>query len=128
MRFKRNESFRYEFEHPIDATFKIIEINGVAKVSKPAQAKIKNISPKGIKLLSNLDVQLSRINSIKVEIHILLNTDPIVVKGSFIRQQKEIEGYSYGIEIESSEANDNVIIEELKKFSKGTVYVKETNE
>jgi hypothetical protein len=124
MRFKRNESFRYEFESPIDATFKIVEVNGVEKNSNEAEAKIENISPHGMKLLTNLDVQLNRINSLKAEFQVTFHSDPIVVRGKFLWQRKELQGYSYGIEIDATEENEKLIIEELKKISKGTVYVK----
>jgi hypothetical protein len=46
------------------------------------------------------------------------------VKGIFVWQKEELKGYSYGIDIESTEESEKMIIEELKKFSRGTVYVR----
>ena len=119
MRYKRNEAFRYEFGSPIAATFKIIEINGVPTETKEDQAKIKDISPHGLRLLSKLNIQLKRINSVKAEIHIFLDsTQPLIVNGSFVWQRPEAQGYSYGIEIESTTEIERLIVQELKKFSK----------
>ncbi len=125
MQSKRSEYFRFEFEQPIDATFKLIELNGVEKVSKLAEAKIKNLSPHGIKLLTSLNFKLEHVGTIKVEIRFSLDKDiPIVVNGIFMWQKKELDGYSYGVEIESTKESERQIIEELKKFSKQTVYLK----
>ena len=128
MRFRRGESFRFEFEHPLNATFRVIEVNGVGKMTHPAQAEIKNLSPHGIKLLTSLNMQLANVETIKAEIHFSMNeNNPLVVKGIFVWQKEELKGYSYGIEIESTEDGEKKIIEELKKFSRGTVYVKRKN-
>ncbi|MBB6447900.1 PilZ domain-containing protein [Bacillus benzoevorans] len=120
---RRNEYFRFEFEQPIDAIFRMIEFNGIKNISKPAAAKIKNLSPKGVKLLTSLDFHLKNDDKIIVEIHFSLDKDnPTVVRGAFIWQRKELYGYSYGVRIESSKESEKHIIEELKKFSRQTVY------
>lgn len=121
----RSEYFRFEFEQPIDATFRIIEVNGVEKISKLANAKIVNLSPHGIRLITSLNFELEYSNRIKLEITFSLdNNNPIVVNGVFVWQKKEIKDYSYGINIISTEESEKKIIEELKKFSKQTVYIK----
>lgn len=128
MRSKRSEYFRFEFDQPIDATIRIIEVNGTEKISKPAKAKIKDLSPHGMKLLTNLNFILEYIDSLKIEIDFSLNEDsPITATGSLVWQKEEFCGYSYGIKLESTEDGEKKIIEELKKFSKQTVYIKRKN-
>lgn len=124
MRYKRNEYFRFEFELPIDATVKIIEIDGKETPAKLVKAKIKNISPHGMKLLSDLDVHLDTHKKIKAEIQVFLNEDPFSVTGNFAWQKKELHGYGYGVEIVSNKESEAMVIAELKKFSKGTAYLK----
>lgn len=126
MRSKRSEYFRFEFEQPIEATLRIIEINGAEKSSKPADATIKDLSPHGMKLFTNLNFQLDYVDSIKVEVHFSLNENcPLFVSGLFVWQKKELQGFSYGIQIEATEEREKRIIEELKKYSKQKVYIKE---
>jgi len=122
MRYNRNESFRYEFECPKSVTFKITDVNGKKTETNLARAKIKNISPHGMRLLSDLDIKLK--GSIKADFTFSLHSTQITVKGTFVWQRKELHGYSYGIEIETTKEVEKMIVEELKQVSKGTVYIK----
>lgn len=88
MRYKRNEPFRYIFETPIETVFKINEINGVKAETKTCSAKILNICPRGIKLLSDLGI-------------------PII-------PSKVIKGFSYGIKFEENKKNEIKLLDELK--------------
>ena len=54
MKYNRNEYFRYTFEEPCDATFRLIkqqEDNAEVELSKKGACKIIDISPNGLKIV-----------------------------------------------------------------------------
>ena len=57
MNYKRKSPFRYTFSEPITVYFKIVNINGKRIETSEGTASMIDLSPKGMKLKSSLDLQ-----------------------------------------------------------------------
>jgi hypothetical protein len=118
MKSNRKESFRYKFNNPIVCTFQIIEIDQTEVESKPGQAKLINLSPKGMRMWSKLSFPIDE-KELIIEIKIKLNEDSLIHKSKFIWKKEDHEGgFYYGMEllVESNVQKNNV--SELKKFTR----------
>lgn len=59
MLFKRDESFRFTFENPVKATFKVLRLNQLNNDLKEGSALIIDLSPNGLRLSSSLDLPIN---------------------------------------------------------------------
>lgn len=114
LRFKRNESFRFEFGEPVACEFKIV----TAKTeSNPGNGGILDISPKGLKLFISFNLPIEK--KLKVQITFTLNESPLTINGFPIWKKKAVSGgFLYGIQLENSKDVEKQLIEELKQFAK----------
>jgi len=116
LKYNRNEYFRYSFEEPCEATFRLIKQNeGDAEVelSNKGVCKIIDISPNGLKLFSELFISIDKLHH--VELHFTLDTTPISMVGEFVWSHRKANGYEYGIRLVGDSASEQMIIGELKK-------------
>ena len=58
MHFKREEPFRFLFETPIVGTFSIAKYDNKEIDSKPGPLSVIDLSPKGIKIITPLDLPI----------------------------------------------------------------------
>ncbi|MBU8906284.1 PilZ domain-containing protein [Desertibacillus haloalkaliphilus] len=115
MLYKREETFRYEFQPPLTCTFNIIKINGEEIESNQGQGKIQDISPSGLKLMSMLDLQVTR-NEIDVEVYFTMLSD-WVVRGRVVWQKvANMNEYYYGIDLSTDIGESEDMINGLKEY------------
>jgi hypothetical protein len=115
---ERKESFRYIFNDPIYCIFRICEIDQSVVESKPGQAKIIDLSPKGVRMWSMLNFPIDG-KELIIKINFTLNENSLIHKGKIIWKKEDHEGgFYYGMEllVESNVQNKNVT--ELKKFTR----------
>jgi len=122
MRFRRNESFRYTFNTPVECHFKIIKINGIPVESEFGSGKIMDISPHGLKMMSFLNLLVAN-KKLKLEVHFMLEEYFFQIPGEVVWQQKIFQNnsYLYGIQFHHIEEISEKIIEIIKTHVRKTV-------
>ncbi len=116
MRYKREETFRYEFKKPIECAFNIFKANGTKMYMNPGKARIYDISHGGLKISTGLNLR-SNENKIEVEISFSLISSHKVA-GEIVWQNSDKDGeYFYGIDLDLKTVNSLELIEELKHYS-----------
>lgn len=113
MFFKRTEGFRYKFEEPLQTTFTIVE-NGRAVQDEAAIGGILDISPKGIKMFSTVDLNAGKAISPQLEIRFIIDTQTIVAYGEVMWSRPYMKGKQYGIFFNNQALLEGLIVEELK--------------
>ena len=124
--FRREEPFRYEFEHPIEASFKIIKVNDKDIESKTGHSNILDISPNGLKLITKFDLQVEENKKIEIQTTFTLNSNPITLPGFLMWQNFDYvhQKYMYGVQFDINEHERQSLIDELKLYAKGIAVIK----
>jgi hypothetical protein len=118
MTSNRKESFRYQFDKPIDCTFQMIEIDHTKVQSKPGQAKLIDLSPKGMRIWSNLHFPIDG-KELIIKIKFRLNEDSLIHKSKLIwKKQDYVGGFYYGMELLDELNVQKNNISELKRFTR----------
>ncbi|MGR3763645.1 PilZ domain-containing protein [Rossellomorea sp. NS-SX7] len=116
MQYKRHESFRYTFNEPINATYRlIIEKNGELVETKQSDALLIDLSPNGARMKTALDLPIEH-HTYLLDLHFTLNQSVITMLGKPVWKRKDIGQYMYGIEALEDEKTKQVIIKELKQY------------
>lgn len=121
MIYRRKTNFRYTFESPIPAYFRIIKIDGKLVNTSEGEAKIINISPEGIKLSSKLNIPKIDNRFIKIFVRFNLNQKGFEFKGDIIWKKKKGASCDYGIDMDVDEEERTELIKQLKIYSKNAV-------
>ncbi|MGG0719995.1 PilZ domain-containing protein [Robertmurraya massiliosenegalensis] len=122
MRFKRKSAFRYTFEQPILAHFRIVKIDEKVVKTHEGMARILDISPRGLKINSELNIPETDYKTIELSLRFPLNTSEFSCNG-IIKWKKEMgTTVDYGIGLLVDEFGRKSIIEQLKIHSKNTDY------
>ena len=116
MNYKRKSPFRYTFSEPITVYFKIVNINGKRIESSEGTATMIDLSPKGMKLKSSLDLQNINHKTILLSIRFTIDTIEQIVLGRIVWKKQGAGFYHYGIELLVDDAVSQTIIEELKLY------------
>ncbi|CQR47220.1 PilZ domain protein [Paraliobacillus sp. PM-2] len=118
MRYRRQESLRYQFPKPINGTF-VILIDNIEQDklhrSDAGNLQIIDLSPGGMKIGTDLDLPLDKKNYL-LEISFMLGQEKVKMTGTIVWKKKRISGYYYGIEGLESEEKEQEIIDILKKL------------
>lgn len=125
MLYKRNEYFRYTFDVPFEATFRLIKDaseTSPEEISKKGNCKMIDISPKGVKMYSELFIAIDKLNH--VELQFQLDEEPIQIIGEFIWSRRQKEGFEYGVRLMGDEVSESLIISELKSRRKKELELK----
>ncbi len=127
MIFRRQESFRYTFNKPIDCTFKIIKIDDLEVDTEFGSGQIIDISPNGLKMISPLNVSPT-LKKVEIEVHFSIDEQTFVTPGLIQWQKKEwsLMGYSYGIKLVCNEEITASIVRGLKKHAENTMKSRKT--
>ena len=115
MKYNRNEYFRYTFEEPCDAAFRLIrqsDGNAEVELSKKGVCKIIDISPHGLKMFSELFISIDQLHH--VELNFTLDTNPISMVGEFVWSHRKAFGHEYGVKLVGDSESERMIIGELK--------------
>lgn len=122
MQFKRNESFRLAFDPPIDVTFKILAGHQLGEGRQvPSFGKIIDVSPRGMKLFSDVKFGDSLAKYSRIEMHFVLDTQTIHAYGEVVWRKASGAGFNYGILFNVQESLEQLIISELKSRRKKEV-------
>lgn len=119
MQFKRKEAFRLAFDPPIDITFKLL--SGGKPNGAPSFGKIIDISPRGMKLFSEVTLEEQIVKRSQVEVHFVLDTQTIHAYGEIIWRRPFGKGYHYGLHFYNQPSLEELIISELKSRRKKEV-------
>jgi len=118
MLFKRDESFRFTFENPVKATFKVLRLNQLNNGLKEGSALIIDLSPNGLRLSSSLDLPINEKN-IVLMISFVLNAQPLSIMAEPIwKKRTSATSFSYGLVGVNDEETKSMIITELKEYTK----------
>lgn len=115
--FKRDEAFRYTFVNPIPAIFTMIQVNDREVNSSPGMAKIIDISPEGLRFSTNLRIPDVNAN-IVLSIIFKLNETELTFNGEIVWTKEMGSIVEYGIHLLADDTEKDMIIEELKIYSK----------
>lgn len=113
MFFKRSEGFRYKFEEPLQTTFTIVE-NGKADESEAAIGEILDISPRGVKMYSTVDLNAGKAICPQLEVRFVIDSQTIVAYGEVMWSRSYMKGKQYGVFFNNQEPLEDLIVEELK--------------
>ncbi|RAK18863.1 PilZ domain-containing protein [Anoxybacillus vitaminiphilus] len=116
MRFKRQEAFRYEFGQPLPCTFRIVQVGEKKVETDKGKAEIHDISPKGMKIGTPLNIPLDK-KIIIIEITFTLSELELTVLGKLVWQRKFANDYFYGVNLILSHKEERQLIDELKKYA-----------
>lgn len=120
MVYRRNESFRYKFNKPIQCQFKITRIDDQIINSDLGAGQILDISPTGIKLLSPLNMTPQN-KEIEIEIHFSLDDQTFELPGLLLWQKKDFNNeFSYGVKLEITAEIEHQVVEQLKDHARNS--------
>lgn len=125
MIYKRNEFYRYTFEEPCDATFRlIIDTNETSQVelSNRGNCRIIDISPNGLRMSSEFKISIDQLKHI--EMQFILDELTIRMVGNFVWSHKKPYGYEYGVRLLGDEESEKIITSELKNRRKKEMNIK----
>ena len=115
MPYKRTEGFRFAFSEPIDANF-VILIDGKPENSegKKYPCEIVDISPRGMKMFSHVEIGEHNNQLVKLEVHFILDEFLIKAVGEIVWTKVFGERIQYGIIFENQSRVEELIVSELK--------------
>jgi hypothetical protein len=118
MYYKRGEAFRYEFDHPLQCSFKIVEIDHKNIGTGLGNGEIIDLSPHGLRLDTDLNIPFGD-HEVKLDITFKINSAVIETVGVLVWRKDHIQShYQYGVEFVNSSEMYDIITEELKAFVK----------
>lgn len=111
---RRTEPFRYTFEPPLACLIRLYEVDSRSLDSKPAEAELLDLSPRGCKLECALNFRPND-HECRLVLTVQL-AGSLALRGTIIWQEVRAHGFRYGIRFE--EGVQQTITEELKQYSK----------
>lgn len=119
MKYNRDEPFRFTFTPPISGFFSITRLRGVNGLSRKGQMELLDISPRGVKFQSILDIP----KSIEMELVLTfsINEEKFMRSGNIVWKQEWSKNHTYGFIFHDDLIVNKRIIEELKKYNKSKI-------
>ena len=117
MRFKREESFRFQFQKPLQGSIKVIKENGAAVDKESSPIDIMDISPNGIKYNSPLNLPILE-KKYLLEITFELEHRFLHILGEPVWKKINGSQFTYGFSGIENKSTKHEIIEALKDYSK----------
>lgn len=118
MRYKRQESLRYQFPKPIDGTFVIVVDNmkeDKLQRSDTGKLQIIDLSPGGMKIATAFDLPLNKKNFL-IEVSCMIGEEEVKMMGTIVWKKKQPRDFCYGIEGIENDEKEQEIINILKKL------------
>ncbi len=116
MQYKRNEYFRYTFGEPTEATFRLIKDSGgdqPAEFSNKGNCQIVDISPNGLRMVTELSITIELIK--QIEISFTIDETPLDMIGELVWCKKSVHGFfEYGVRLDGDHDKEQRIVNELK--------------
>ncbi len=119
MYYKRNEPFRYTFGQPLKALIEIIKKEDTEETLTSGgqwEAFLLDISPNGMRIISATNIDLSEDTHIRIAFR--LNETQFEINGTISWKKARGLNYEYGIVENNSEWIKDLLISELKTYSK----------
>lgn len=125
MYYKRSEGFRFDFQNPLSANFKIL-VNGIADQMNENyySCEILDVSPRGMKMFSNANFGEHTNNMLQFEIHFILDEVSIHAVGDIVWERTYANGKQYGLIFNNQPNLEALIVTELKARRKKEVLIK----
>ncbi|MBQ0139236.1 MAG: PilZ domain-containing protein [Kurthia sp.] len=109
MEYKRSESFRHELQTPVDIRYSCI----VNQIAFTRVGKILDISPSGVSILVKDELTEEELYN-DLTFSFCLHTKEIQTGGIVRWKKYHNDGFRYGVELQTTEQIEKLIIEELK--------------
>ena len=115
MQFKRNEGFRFVFGEPLEAHYVILLDGKPESIEQPRVAcQIIDISPRGMKIMTETDLNQYHGQNVQFEIYFLLDKVEIKAMSEIIWTKKHGQKFQYGVCFLGQSNLDELIVSELK--------------
>lgn len=111
--FKRQEGFRLAFKEPIEATFILLTVQGEKVTSKKGTAKLLDMSLKGAKMSSKLELPTT---DLKLRIEFELNEEKLDIDCGIVWRRLGFKEYLYGLTFDSDSYEEAKLLAELKGY------------
>ncbi|MFB1052143.1 PilZ domain-containing protein [Paraliobacillus sp. JSM ZJ581] len=118
MRYRRQESLRYQFPKPINGTFVIVVDNmkeDKLQRSDAGKLQVIDLSPGGMKIVTALDLPLNKKNFL-LEVSFNIEQMDIKMMGTIVWKKQQANDYCYGVEGIENEEKEQEIIDILKSL------------
>lgn len=128
MIFKRQEGFRFVFPESLHATFSLLVDGKPQDLEKTQyQCEIQDISPRGMKMFSNIEIGVDSNKLVQVEVSFILDVTKIKAIGEIVWSKTVLHGFQYGLIFVDQPAVEELIVEELKGRRKKELQAKKTS-
>lgn len=117
MFYKRSEYFRYAFDKPLDAKFRIVMGEADEQKSKKGDCALVDLSPGGAKLLAEFDIPIEQ-DAVKIQLEFILYQAKIDVFGTIVWKESYRGDFLYGFNFEENLETEQLIVAELKLLRK----------
>lgn len=115
MHFKRQEGFRFVFNEPIEASFKLIKDGQIMEGEASFSCKILDISPHGAKMFAEaINGEYIKKANFQVQLQFVLDVTTIHAIGEIVWSKPFGRGNQFGILFHGQEDIDELIISEMK--------------
>ncbi|WP_053071902.1 PilZ domain-containing protein [Ornithinibacillus contaminans] len=121
MRYRRDEAFRFEFEEPVPITFTIDELNGKPVQTSDGDAKLLDISLRGMKIRTSLLLPVSKQHVVKLTTHFQLNNHEYAIRGILVWKKQRLSDCYYGIQFLTNAEFKKDLLDDLKLIGKRLV-------
>lgn len=119
MYYKRNEPFRYTFGQPLKTLIEMIKKEDTEETLTSDgqwEALLLDISPNGMKIISATNIDFSEDTQIRISFR--LNETQFEINGTISWKKFRGLNFEYGIVENNSEGIKDLLISELKTYSK----------
>ncbi|MFC6334161.1 PilZ domain-containing protein [Paenibacillus septentrionalis] len=113
---RRKTPFRYELKEAVAFELQFLSINGMVPPQKPVLAYLYNINRAGCRIWMPLSLPIDNSN-IAISMNIVLNNEPITLKGVLRWSLPHQNGYYYGIELDASDQERERLPAELRELA-----------
>ena len=115
MAFKRQEGFRFAFGEPLEAQFVVLLDGNAGTLERERNAcKVLDISPRGMKILTDVNLKNFFAKSIQLEMYFSLDLLEIKAIADIVWSKPYGSNFQYGLTFTRQIDVEELIIEELK--------------
>ena len=115
MVFKRQEGFRFSFGNPLEANFVVLLDGETDSLERSrSNCKVLDISPRGMKIITDINLNNYATNNLQLEIYFSLDTTEIKAIADIVWSKPFGSNFQYGLVFEKQPIVEELIIEELK--------------
>lgn len=116
MNNRRKTPFRYVLKEPIAFDLQFLSINGIVPPEKPVLAILYNLNRNGCRIWMPVSLPVEN-NHIEVSMYILLNDEPLTLKGSLRWSLPHEGGCYYGVELDETDEERDRLPAELRELA-----------